>query len=141
MINGLKQKIMSTTPKDILITAALGGAIAGISGIATLLDKYVYDYTLGFKSKKSDGEVLLRGAALGALFGLPMAYISQKNIGPSDFGGTHSALKYFKENDRSLVRDYVKTRHTHRLTPPNNYVYTTDEAGRQILILDPKTGF
>ena len=139
MISGLKEKIMSTTPKDILITAAVGGAVAGATGLATLLDKYVFDFTLGFKSQRSNTDVVLRGAAIGALFGLPLAYINQKKITTSDLGAP-SSLKNAVVTDRTRVRDYAASRHTHRVPPPNNYVYTVDEVGRQILILDPKTG-
>ena len=53
MIGNLVDKVKSTTPKDILMSTVLAGGIAGITGVGTLLDKYVFDYTLGFKSKKS----------------------------------------------------------------------------------------
>ena len=55
-------------------------------------------------------------------------------------GGLSQHVKYNMNTQPNRIRDYTTSRHTHRLTPPNNYVYTTDEAGRQILILDPKYG-
>ena len=44
--------IKGTTPKDILKTATIGGALAGVAGLGTLIDKHVFNYTLGFKSTK-----------------------------------------------------------------------------------------
>ena len=132
--------IKSTTPKDILKTSVTAGAIAGIAGVGTLLDKHVFSYTLGFKSSKSNTDVLFRGAALGLLFGLPLAYYNVMNSKVSGMGGVASHVKYGINNQSSRNRDYATSRHTHRLPPPNDYVYTTDEAGRQILILDPKYG-
>ena len=139
MINGIKEKVLSTTPKDIVITAVATGAIAAITGVATVIDKYVFDYTLGFKSTRKNKDVLVRGAAIGALFSLPFVYYNQINNG-TNLGGVHSAFKHATVTDPTRVRDYTKSRHTHRVPAPNNYVYTVDEAGRQILILDPKTG-
>jgi len=132
--------IKSTTPKDILKTSVTAGAIAGIAGVGTLLDKHVFSYTLGFKSSKSNTDVLFRGAALGLLFGLPLAYYNVMSNKSSAMGGVASHVKYQMNNQPARIRDYTESRHTHRLAPPNNYVYTTDEAGRQILILDPKYG-
>jgi hypothetical protein len=132
--------IKSTTPKDILKTSLAAGAIAGIAGVGTLLDKHVFNYTLGFKSTRSNTDVIVRGAALGLLFGLPIAYINVMSNKSSGMGGLASHVKYQMNNQVGRVRDYTHTRHTHRLAPPNDYVYTTDEAGRQILILDPKYG-
>ena len=42
--------IKGTTPKDILKTATIGGALAGVAGLGTLIDKHVFNHTLGFKS-------------------------------------------------------------------------------------------
>ena len=139
MINGITDKIKSTTPKDILLTGTVAGAVAAITGAATVIDKYVFDYTLGFKSNRSDKDVLLRGAAVGFIFGLPFVYYNVINNKGSNLG-THSSVKHNVMTDKSRVRDYATSRHTHRVPPPKNYVYTVDEAGRQILILDPKTG-
>ena len=132
--------IKSTTPKDILRTSLTAGAIAGISGIGTLLDKHVFNYTLGFKSSRSNTDVVVRGAALGLLFGLPIAYYNVMSSKQTSLGGVPSHVKYNMNTQPARIRDYSESRHTHRLTPPNEYVYTTDEAGRQILILDPKYG-
>ena len=133
--------IKSTTPKDILKTSLVGGAIAGIAGVGTLVDKHVFSYTLGFKSSKSNTDVLFRGAALGLLFGLPLAYYNvMSNKEGSNMGGLNQHVKYSVNTQPNRIRDYVTSRHTHRLAPPKDYVYTTDEAGRQILILDPKYG-
>ena len=139
MINGITDKIKSTTPKDILVTGTVTGAIAAITGVATVVDKYVFDYTLGFKSTRKNKDVLLRGAAVGFIFGLPLVYYNVISNKGSNLG-TPSSVKHNVLTDRSRVRDYVTSRHTHRVPPPKNYVYTVDEAGRQILILDPKTG-
>ena len=132
--------IKSTTPTDIFKTSALAGAFAGIAGVGTLLDKHIFNYTLGFKTSRSDSDVLIRGAALGLLFGLPLAYYNIMNNKGSGTGGVASHVKYQMNNQAGRIRDYTHTRHTDRLAPPNDYVYTTDEAGRQILILDPKYG-
>ena len=133
--------IKGTTPKDILKTATIGGALAGVAGLGTLLDKHVFNYTLGFKSTRSNTDVILRGAAVGLLFGLPIAYYNiMSNKEGSNMGGLSQHVKYNMNTQPNRIRDYTTSRHTHRLTPPNNYVYTTDEAGRQILILDPKYG-
>tara|TARA_Y100001937_G_C6928140_1_gene244808 strand:+ start:130 stop:552 length:423 start_codon:yes stop_codon:yes gene_type:complete len=133
--------IKQTTPNDIVKTSVIAGAFAGIAGVGTLIDKHVFNYTLGFKSSRTNTDVLVRGAALGLLFGLPIAYYNvMSNKEDSNLGGVRNYVKYDINNQPSRVRDYVKSRHTHRLPPPNNYVYTTDEAGRQILILDPKYG-
>ena len=140
MINGIKEKVLSTTPKDILTTATITGGVAAVTGVATVIDKYVFDYTLGFKSTRKNKDVLLRGAAVGFLFGLPLVYYNIINKKSSSMGGVHSAFKHATVNDRTRVRDYATQRHTHRVPPPKNYVYTVDEVGRQILILDPNTG-
>ena len=132
--------IKSTTPKDILKTSLTAGAIAGIAGVGTLLDKHVFNYTLGFKSTRSNTDVVVRGAALGLLFGLPIAYYNVMSNKGSGMGGVASHVKYQMNNQAGRIRDYTHSRHTHRLAPPKEYVYTTDEAGRQILILDPKYG-
>ena len=116
------------------------GAIAAITGVATVIDKYVFDYTLGFKSQRSNKDVLLRGAAVGFVFGLPLVYYNVINNKGGTGLGAPSSIKHGVLTDRTRVRDYATSRHTHRIPPPNNYVYTVDEAGRQILILDPKTG-
>ena len=134
-------KIMGATPNDIIKTSVVAGALAGLTGAATLVDKYVFDYTLGFKSTRSNTDVLLRGAAVGLIFGLPVAYYNvMANKNGSNLGGVKNYIKDDIQEQPSRIRDYVKSRHTHRLPPPPNYVYTTDEAGRQILILDPKSG-
>jgi len=133
--------IKGTTPKDIVKTSAIAGAFAGIAGIGTLIDKHVFNYTLGFKSTRSNTDVVVRGAALGLLFGLPLAYYNvMSNKKGSNMGGLSQHVKYSMNTQPARIRDYVQSRHTHRLPPPNEYVYTTDEAGRQILILDPKYG-
>ena len=114
----------------------------------TLLDKHVFNYTLGFKSTRSNTDVVVRGAALGLLFGLPIAYyhVITNKMSPTTkerqikLGGVASHVKYQMNNQAGRIRDYTHSRHTHRLAPPKEYVYTTDEAGRQILILDPKYG-
>lgn len=136
----ITDKIKGTTPNDILKTSVATGAIAGLTGVATLIDKYVFDYTLGFKSTRTNSEVLIRGAAVGFLFGLPVAYYNVINKKSSSLGGVASHVKYNINNQAGRNRDYTHSRHTHRLAPPKDYVYTTDEAGRQILILDPKYG-
>ena len=132
--------IKGTTPKDILKTSLVAGAIAGIAGVGTVIDKHVFNYTLGFKSSRSNTDVLVRGAALGLLFGLPVAYYNVMSSKQTSLGGVPSHVKYNMNTQPARIRDYSESRHTHRLTPPKEYVYTTDEAGRQILILDPKYG-
>jgi hypothetical protein len=144
VVEGLKTKLMATTPKDLLMITAVTGAVAGFVGLMTLVDRELFSYTLGFKPRYSRAEVTKRGAIVGLIAGLPFVFAANRKITTDDLlnplEGVHSAQKFAALHDSSRIKDYVTTRFTKLPTPPENYIYTTDEAGRQILILDPKTG-
>lgn len=130
-------RMKSLNTRDFLIVTAGVGAIAGLSGVATLVDRELFSYSMGFKPSLPRSESAKRGALIGGVLGIP--FMLAKQTGSSPLGFPNS-VKYNMNNDKERIKDYVKSRHG-LPAAPQNYVYTTDEVGRQLLILDPATGF
>ncbi len=130
-------RMKSLNTRDLLIVTAGVGAIAGLSGVATLVDRELFSYSMGFKPSLPRSESAKRGALIGGVLGIP--FMLAKQTGSSPLGFPNS-VKYNMNNDKERIKDYVKSRYG-LPAAPQNYVYTTDEVGRQLLILDPATGF
>lgn len=134
----LIDRLKSLSKRDLLIVFAGTGAIAGLSGVATLVDRELFSYTMGFKPKLARNQSLKRGALVGGILAVPFMLATQTG---SNALGFPNQVKYNINNDQERVKDYAKSRFNNLPTAPPNYVYSTDEVGRQLLILDPATGF
>ena len=131
-------RLKSLNTRDMLIVVVGTGAIAGLSGVLTIIDREVFSYTMGFKPKLSRKESAKRGAVVGGIMSIP--FLLAKQSGPSALGFPNQ-VKYNMNNDQERIKDYAKSRFSNLPPAPDNYVYTTDDVGRQLLILDPATGF
>ena len=131
-------RMKSLNTRDLLIVVVGAGAIAGVSGVATLLtvkcSHILWDSNLPFLAKTAQSAALL----VGGIMSIP--FILAKQSGPSALGFPNQ-VKYNMNNDKERIKDYAKSRFSNLPPAPDNYVYTTDEVGRQLLILDPATGF
>lgn len=96
---------------------------------------------MGFKPSHPRKKTALRGALLGGILALPL--MTAQQTGPDALGGLGAprAIKYNIMSDSTRIRDYTKSRFNSLPAAPPNYTYSTDEVGRQLLILDPATGF
>tara|TARA_B100002052_G_scaffold298760_1_gene333392 strand:+ start:8016 stop:8390 length:375 start_codon:yes stop_codon:yes gene_type:complete len=122
---GFMDTIKQTTPQDLMLTSVFAGALAGISGLLNIVDKNVTSYTMGFKSNLSAKEQFTRGALVGGIIALPLAYISATSV----------------LDNNSLGNVYVNPVLKGELPPaPKDYVYATAEGEQPYLILDPKYG-
>ena len=122
---GFMDTIKQTTPADIILTTVFAGALAGISGVLNIVDKNVTSYTMGFKSNLSKKEQFTRGALVGGIVALPLAYISATSV----------------VDKASLGNAYVNPAIKGELPPaPKDYVYATADGEQPYLILDPKYG-
>ena len=121
----IKQKIKETTPQDLLLTGVFAGILAALSGGANWVDKNITSYTMGFKSTLSNKQLLTRGAVIGGVLSLPLAYLSATSV--LDGGGLGS----------TFVNPTLKG----ELPPaPRDYVYISKDGEQPYLILDPKIG-
>lgn len=131
-------KLKTLNTRDVLIVIAGTGAIAGLSGVATLIDRELFSYSMGFKPSLPRSESAKRGAIIGGVIAVP--FLLAKQTSPTALGFPNS-VKYNMNNDQERIKDYTKSRFNALPPAPNNYIYSTDEVGRQLLILDPATGF
>lgn len=131
-------RLKSLDTRDLLIVVVGTGVVAGMSGVLTIIDREMFSYKFGFKPRLSRGESAKRGAIVGGVVAAP--FLLAKQSGPSGLGFPNQ-VKYNMNNDQSRIKDYTKSRFSTLPAAPQNYVYSTDEVGRQLLILDPATGF
>jgi hypothetical protein len=134
----LIDKLKSLNARDALIIIAGTGAIAGLSGVATLVDRELFAYSMGFKPSLPRSTSAQRGALIGGIIAIPFMLSKQTSNTALGFPNT---IKYNMNNDQERIKDYTKSRFNTLPSAPNNYIYSTDEVGRQLLILDPATGF
>tara|TARA_B100001115_G_scaffold121963_1_gene91162 strand:- start:567 stop:977 length:411 start_codon:yes stop_codon:yes gene_type:complete len=131
-------RLKSLNARDLAIVVVGTGAIAGLSGVLTIIDRELFSYTMGFKPRLSRKASAKRGALIGGIFAVPL--LLTKQSGPSALGFPNQ-VKYNMNNDQERIKDYAKSRFSNLPPAPKDYIYTTDDVGRQLLILDPATGF
>lgn len=134
-------RLKSLNTRDLLIIMVGTGALAGLSGVLTLVDRELFAYKMGFKPSHPRKKTAIRGAFIGGIVALP--FMTYTQTGPNALGnlGAPNSVKYNIMNDETRIRDYSKSRFNSLPAAPTNYTYSTDEVGRQLLILDPATGF
>ena len=119
------QTVKETTPSDVLLTGVLAGVLAGISGVGNIIDKNITGYMMGFKSSLTSKQLFTRGALVGGIIALPLAYISATSVLDST----------------SLGNTFVNPVLKGELPPaPKDYVYASADGEQPYLILDPKYG-
>ena len=124
MANELTKKIKDTSADDLMLTGVFRGAFAAISGAGYWVDKNVLGKRLGMKSK-TNKDTLLRGALVGGLLSLPLAFYSSTSV--LDGAGLGAAF----------INPSLKG----ELPPaPKDYIYSSVEGEQPYLILDPKYG-
>ena len=125
MAKSLTQTIKDTTPQDLLLTGVFVGVAAALSGAGTWVDKHIMGYTLGFKSNHTHKQLLMRGALVGGLLSIPLAYLSATSVLDS----------------ANLGSVFVNPMLKGELPPaPRDYVYVESEGSQPYLIVDPKYG-
>jgi len=131
-------RLKTLNKRDLLVVLVGSGVIAGMSGVLTIIDRELFSYQMGFKPKLPRAESAKRGAIVGGVLAVPFMLAKQTGSSPLGFP---NQVKYNINNDQARIKDYTKTRFSTLPAPPQNYMYSTDEVGRQLLILDPATGF
>lgn len=131
-------RLKTLNKRDLLVVLVGSGVIAGMSGVLTIIDRELFSYQMGFKPKLPRSESAKRGAIVGGVLAVPFMLAKQTGSSPLGFP---NQVKYNINNDQARIKDYTKTRFSTLPAPPQNYMYSTDEVGRQLLILDPATGF
>jgi hypothetical protein len=131
-------RLKTLDKRDLLVVLVGSGVIAGMSGVLTIIDRELFSYQMGFKPKLPRAESAKRGAIVGGVVAVPFMLAKQTGSSPLGFP---NQVKYNINNDQARIKDYTKTRFSTLPAPPQNYMYSTDEVGRQLLILDPATGF
>lgn len=132
------EKLKALNTRDMLIVVVGTGVIAGVSGVLTIVDRELFSYKMGFKPKLSRAESAKRGALVGGILAVPFMVVNQTSANALGFP---NQVKYNINNNQARIKDYTKSRFSTLPAPPQNYMYSTDEVGRQLLILDPATGF
>ena len=124
MAKSIGQRIKDTTPKDILLTGLFVGVLAAVSGAAHWVDGNLLGDKLGFKSQRSNKQLVAHGAIIGGISSIPFAYYSATSV-----------------LDDSLGSVFVNPTLKGELPPaPKDYVYSEVEGQQPYLILDPKYG-
>ena len=115
---------LSKTPSDIIMYGTFFGLVAGLSGIAAAIDRKALGGRFGFKSNLSDRARTIRGAALGGVLSLPVAYYVTKKQYP----------------DSNVIPQFFGAVPVDYSNPPDDYVYAERADGSKYLIVDPKYG-
>ena len=124
MANEMMNKIKQTSAYDLMLTGVFVGAFAALSGAGYWVDKNVLGKRLGMTSK-TNKDTLIRGALLGGMLSLPLAYVSATSV--LDGAG--------------LGAPFINPALKGELPPaPKDYIYSSVEGEQPYLILDPKYG-
>ena len=81
-------KLKTLNTRDVLIVIAGTGAIAGLSGVATLIDRELFSYSMGFKPSLPRSESAKRGAIIGGVIAVP--FLLAKQTSPTALGFPNS---------------------------------------------------
>jgi hypothetical protein len=126
----LTEKVKGLNPTDILLTGLFLGVLAGVSGVAGWVDSNLTGRALGFDRRLPKTQTVVRGAALGSIASLPLAYLSATS-GASSLGGIP-----YNANVRSVFVNPMLA--SEEIPPPKDYIYAKSNDGGQYLIIDPK---
>lgn len=122
---------------DNLVKAAVLGGLAGVSGLANVVDEMYLKKSLGFKKRDSAQSAFVRGAAIGAI-GLTAIGLIRSNTTALDMFGLGAPMHTKDRKDESA--DSHKARMPHvskKVQAPNDYIWV-ENADSRYLVIDPK---
>lgn len=120
-----------------LMKAAVLGGLAGVSGLANVVDEMYLKKSLGFKKRDSAQSAFVRGAAIGAI-GLAAVGFLRTNTTALDMFGLGAPMHTKDRKDESA--DSHKARMPHvskKVQAPDDYIWV-ENADSRYLVIDPK---
>jgi len=122
---------------DSVMKAAVIGGLAGVSGVANVVDEMYLKKSLGFKKRDSAQSAFVRGAAIGVIGLTAIAYL-RSNTTALDMFGLGAPMHTKDRKDESADSHKAPMPHVSKNLPaPNDYLWV-ENADSRYLVIDPK---
>ena len=123
--------------QDWMMKGAVIGGLAGISGVANVVDEQYLKKKLGFKRRDSSQASFIRGSLIGLVGAVALAYV-KGNTTALDMFGIGSPMHIKDMRDESPSSHKAEMPHVSKpLNPLQDYIWA-ESADSRYLVIDPK---
>jgi hypothetical protein len=120
-----------------MMKGAVIGGLAGISGVANVVDEQYLKKRLGFKRRDSTYSSFVRGSLIGLVGAVALAYVKGNTTALDMFGlGSPMHIKDMRDESPSSHKG-EKPHVAKPLNPPQDYIWA-ESADSRYLVIDPK---